>query len=125
MVEPAVDDRPFLYLHERSIPQRYVVAIGLILLASIVFVRVAGGSFRPMLQYVDLFFMGAAFLLLETKSVVQFALLFGTTWFVNSLVFVGILLVRSARDRGRAEDPDRKAKAPVGRPVRSGSWSAG
>jgi hypothetical protein len=36
--------------------------------------------------------MGAAFLLLETKSVVQFALLFGTTWVVNSLVFAGILL---------------------------------
>ena len=35
--------------------------------------------------YVDLFFMGAAFLLLETKNIVQFALLFGTTWFVNAL----------------------------------------
>jgi hypothetical protein len=92
VVEPAVDDRPFLYLRERSIPQRYVVALGLILLASLVFVRVGGGSFRPMLRYVDLFFMGASFLLLETKSVVQFALLFGTTWFVNSLVFVGVLL---------------------------------
>jgi hypothetical protein len=29
---------------------------------------------------------------LETKSVVQFALLFGTTWFVNALVFAGVLL---------------------------------
>ena len=36
--------------------------------------------------------MGAAFLLLETKSVVQFALLFGTTWFVNALVFTGVLV---------------------------------
>jgi hypothetical protein len=36
--------------------------------------------------------MGAAFMLLETKSVVQFALLFGTTWFVNALVFTGVLL---------------------------------
>jgi hypothetical protein len=45
-----------------------------------------------MARYVDLFFMGAAFLLLETKNVVQFALLFGTTWFVNALVFTGILL---------------------------------
>jgi hypothetical protein len=36
--------------------------------------------------------MGAAFLLLETKNVVQFALLFGTTWFVNSLVFAGVLI---------------------------------
>jgi hypothetical protein len=45
-----------------------------------------------MTPYVDLFFMGAAFLLLETKSVVQLALLFGTTWFVNALVFGGVLL---------------------------------
>ena len=36
--------------------------------------------------------MGCAFLLLETKNVVGFALLFGTTWFVNSLVFAGILV---------------------------------
>src|SRR3712207_3514992 len=45
-----------------------------------------------MRPYADLFFMGAAFLLLETKNVVQFALLFGTTWFVNAAVFAGVLL---------------------------------
>jgi len=92
VVEPATDDRPFIYLRERSIPPRYLLALALVLIASIVFVRVGGGSFRPMFRYADLFLMGAAFLLLETKSVVQFALLFGTTWFVNSLVFVGVLL---------------------------------
>ena len=59
--------------------------------------RVAGGPFRAMLPYLDLFWMGAAFLLLETKSVVQFALLFGTTWVVNALVFGGILLSRAGR----------------------------
>jgi hypothetical protein len=67
------------------------VVIGLILLASAVAVRATGGRFRLMRGALDLFFMGAAFLLLETKSVVQFALLFGTTWFVNALVFAGIL----------------------------------
>src|SRR5436189_5816782 len=36
--------------------------------------------------------MGLAFLLLETKSVVQFSLLFGTTWLNNSLVFLAVLL---------------------------------
>ena len=46
---------------------------------------------RGMARYADLAFMGAAFLLLETKNVVQFALLFGTTWLVNSLVFSGVL----------------------------------
>jgi len=38
------------------------------------------------------FFMGMAFLLLETKSLVFFSLLFGTTWIVNSLAFTGILI---------------------------------
>ena len=45
-----------------------------------------------MRPYADLFCMGAAFLLLETKNVIQFALLFGTTWFVNALVFGGVLV---------------------------------
>lgn len=88
----ATDDHPFPYLQERSIPLFYVVTIALILAASLVGVRVASGRLRRMVTYADLFFMGAAFLLLETKSVVQFALLFGTTWFVNALTFTGILL---------------------------------
>jgi len=92
VVAPATDDRPFVYLRERSIPSRYLWTLGLVLGASALLVRFAGGRFRSMGGALDLFFMGAAFLLLETKSVVQFALLFGTTWFVNALVFAGILL---------------------------------
>jgi hypothetical protein len=91
--EPATDDHPFPYLRDRSIPSSYLIALGLVLLASVLTVRLASGRpLRSMRPYVDLFFMGAAFLLLETKNVVQFALLFGTTWFVNALVFGGILL---------------------------------
>lgn len=89
---PATDDRPFLYLRENKIPGFYLVTIGLILAASVLLVRGVAGPFGRMRDSLDLFFMGAAFLLLETKNVVQFALLFGTTWFVNALVFGGILL---------------------------------
>ncbi|HTG46430.1 MAG TPA: spermidine synthase [Actinomycetota bacterium] len=92
VIAPAVDDRPFPYLKGRTIPSRYLLTVALILLASAIVVRAAGGRYRSMRGYLDLFFMGAAFLLLETKSVVQFALLFGTTWFVNALVFGGVLL---------------------------------
>ena len=46
-----------------------------------------------MRPYADLFFMGAAFLLLETKNIATFALLFGTTWLVNAMVFAGVLVV--------------------------------
>jgi hypothetical protein len=90
--DPATDDHPFPYLRSPTIPLFYLVTIALILAVSAVAVRVVSGPLRPMASYADLFFMGAAFLLLETKNVVQFALLFGTTWFVNSLVFAGVLL---------------------------------
>lgn len=92
VVPPATDDYPFVYLRDRLIPDFYLVSIGLILVLALVAVRVAGGPWRPMVPHLDLFWMGAAFLLLETKSVVQFALLFGTTWLVNALVFGGILV---------------------------------
>jgi hypothetical protein len=89
---PATDDHPFPYLRTPSIPGFYLATILLILLAAIVMVRLAAGPLKPMARYTDLFFMGAAFLLLETMYVVRFALFFGTTWFVNALVFAGVLL---------------------------------
>ena len=92
VVPPATDDHPFVYLRTNRIPGIYVLTLFLILADSLAAVRTAAGPFRQMRSYADLFFMGAAFLLIETKSVVQFALLFGTTWFVNALVFGGILL---------------------------------
>jgi hypothetical protein len=65
-----------------------------ILLGSVLLVRIGGGSgpLRRMYRYSDLALMGAAFMLLETKNIVQFALLFGATWFVNSLVSAGVLV---------------------------------
>ena len=92
VVPPATDDHPFVYLDGSSIPWLYRITLALILLAAIVLVRPAAGPYRRMTGFVDLFFMGAAFLLLETKNIVQFALLFGTTWFVNALVTAGVLV---------------------------------
>ena len=40
-----------------------------------------------------MFFLGAAFMLLETKAVVQMALLFGSTWLVNSAGFFTVLVL--------------------------------
>jgi Spermine/spermidine synthase domain len=92
VIGPATDDHPFVYLDGDSIPSLYLITLGLILLASIALVRPAAGPYRRMAGYLDLFFMGAAFMLLETKNIVQFALLFGTTWFVNALVTAGVLV---------------------------------
>jgi len=94
---PSADDRPFLYLKDASIPQIYLLLIGLILAVSLIAIRVVGGPLRQMRGYADLFLMGMAFLLLETRSITTFALLFGTTWLVNALVFAGVLLAARPR----------------------------
>ena len=94
-LEAPTDDHPFPYLLHRTIPGFYLRTLGLVLAASIALIGLATGGlagFRGMGRFLDLAFMGGAFLLLETKNVVQFALLFGTTWFVNSLVFAGVLV---------------------------------
>jgi drug/metabolite transporter (DMT)-like permease len=41
----------------------------------------------------QLFFLGAGFMLVETKAVVTMALLFGSTWVVNSVVFLAVLVM--------------------------------
>jgi len=109
VVGPATDDRPFVYLRDPSIPSRYLWSLALVLLTSLVLVRSFGGRMRAMSGAVDLFLMGAAFLLIETKNVTQFALLFGTTWLVNALVFAGILLTVLA-----AVEVERRVR--IGRP---------
>lgn len=89
---PAIDDRPFLYMKDRTIPPLYLITLSLILIVSLLAVRVVAGPFQRMRPYADLFLLGVAFLLLETKSVTGFALLFGTTWVVNAIVFAGVLI---------------------------------
>jgi hypothetical protein len=89
---PATDDHPFPYLRTRGIPALYLFVIAGVLLISVAFVRTFAGPFRTMRPYSDLFLLGMAFLLLETKYVTGFALLFGTTWVVNAIVFAGVLV---------------------------------
>jgi SAM-dependent methyltransferase len=89
---PATDGRPFLYLRPGSVPRLYLLTLVAILLVSLLAVRVVAGPVRQMRPYADLFLLGAGFMLLETKSVTTFALLFGTTWIVNAIVFAGVLL---------------------------------
>ncbi len=89
---PATDDWPFVYLQQRQIPPVYLAGLGTA--AAIGLALLLAGAPRAALRRFDrhFFALGAAFMLLETHSLVTFALLFGTTWLVNSLVFFAILL---------------------------------
>jgi spermidine synthase len=92
-IVPATDDWPFLYLREPSLPGFYSAVLLAILLFSFIYIQKVAPK-GVINQYGwPFFFMGCAFTLLETRSIVQFLLLFGATWLVNSLVFFAILLV--------------------------------
>lgn len=85
------DDWPFLYLQQPSLPWIYVGS--LLLVATLALMAIVTVAPRGTLRRFDwhFFALGAAFMLLETRSLVVFALLFGSTWLVNSLVFFAIL----------------------------------
>jgi SAM-dependent methyltransferase len=95
-VEPATDDWPFLYLRNRHIPQHYVIALAVVLIVSVASVLATlglvgaprAGARRWSWQF---FLLGAGFMLLETKSIIQFALLWGSTWVVASLAIASVL----------------------------------
>ncbi len=88
----ATDDWPFLYLRTPTI-DAYVPALAFVLAFALLAVGLSGrATGAPLRQFSPHFFvLGSAFMLLETKSLVSFALLFGTTWLVNSLAFFAIL----------------------------------
>jgi SAM-dependent methyltransferase len=90
----ATDDWPFLYLRQMLIPDisiRAMIELGAMgLMMVYLFLPKKREHFRFDGR---MFFLGAAFMLLETKAVVQLALLFGSTWIVNSLVFFTALIL--------------------------------
>jgi hypothetical protein len=72
------------------------VALGIVLIVSVASILVTlglagaapAGSHRWSWQF---FLLGAGFMLLETKSIIQFALLWGSTWVVASLAIASVL----------------------------------
>jgi hypothetical protein len=88
----ATDDWPYLYLRQRTIPSDYLLVILSLLTISVVAVL----RLKPKgIGAEELHFgaMGAGFLLLETKSIVDSSLYFGTTWIVSLIVISGVLLL--------------------------------
>jgi spermidine synthase len=86
----STDDWPFFYMPRRIYPVSYLIMIALILILSLLLV----GNFvaeTPRLGHLSFFFLGVGFMLIETKGITEMGLVFGNTWQVVAVVFVGIL----------------------------------
>jgi SAM-dependent methyltransferase len=96
-LRPATDDWPFLYLRSPMVPARPTLS-GMAVMAGVglalLYCFAPAGVGRPRLAFDPrMFFLGAGFMLVETKAVVHMALLFGSTWMVNSVVFFAVLVM--------------------------------
>ncbi len=94
----ATDDWPMLYLREPMIPGvslrgGAIMAVIAVLMLVPFMRRATGSSAQPAGLLVQMFFLGAGFMLVETKAVVHMALLFGGTWIVNSVVIFAVLVM--------------------------------
>ena len=86
----STDDWPFFYMPRRVYPTSYLVMIFQILALSFLL----GGNFfgeAPQFSHLSFFFLGAGFMLVETKGITEMGLTFGNTWQVIGIVIVGIL----------------------------------
>jgi hypothetical protein len=90
-VEPISDDWPFLFLEKRGIPFHYLMPLLIIFALSLIPIRMSHIKVKDINWH--LFFMGAAFLLIETKAVTTLALILGSTWMINSVVFSSVLIM--------------------------------
>jgi spermidine synthase len=88
------DDWPFFYMIGRTYPVSYMIALGMVLLLSYLFVRKTIGLTDPIERgYLPFFFLGSGFMLVETKAITELGLHLGGTWFVVAATIVLVLVM--------------------------------
>ncbi len=91
-VDVSTDNWPFFYMPSKIWPKSYIFIIFLIFISSFFFIQntnpINKKNFSP-----TCFFLGSGFMLIETKGITELALVFGSTWFVVSIVISFILIM--------------------------------
>jgi hypothetical protein len=88
----STDGWPFFYMPRRVYPTSYLIMIGQILILSLL---LGWSYFReaPQFSHLSFFFLGAGFMLIETKGITEMGLTFGNTWQVIGIVIAGTLIM--------------------------------
>jgi len=94
----STDDWPFFYMPQRIYPMSYVFVVILLLGIAAMFYRGYVGE-RPRIATLPFFFLGAGFMLVETKGIAELGLAFGNTWQVVAIVIGAILIMAWAGNR--------------------------
>jgi len=92
-IRACTDQWPFLYLaYDPSGIWLYIaVLVVAVVLPALLLLR-GGGTGISGAEWANMFFLGQAFMLMETKSITHLSLLLGATWIVSSAVILTVLL---------------------------------
>ena len=102
--KPSSDDWPFLYtnFHKEGMFLYFSILLVAVVVPALLTIITTPkkigpdgkveGSISPG-EWGNMFFLGNAFMLIETKSITQLSLLFGATWLVSSIVILTILVL--------------------------------
>jgi SAM-dependent methyltransferase len=93
-VDLPTDDWPYFYMQKRTYPLTYAVMVLLLLGISAWLVKKKLGMHNLASPRSGVFFfLGAGFMLIETKVITELGLVFGNTWLVTAIAIAGILLM--------------------------------
>ena len=91
-VDISTDDWPFLYMPKKVYPLTYLSIVIILIFSSTFFInkifQLSKNNFS-----LSCFFLGAGFMLIETKSITEIAKYYGSTWLVTGLVIISILIM--------------------------------
>lgn len=86
------DDWPYLYIAPGGMDLPYLLLVFEIIALSLIASRKMVAQHRSFWSF-HMFFMGAAFLLLELEAISRLSLIYGATWVTASIVINGILIM--------------------------------
>ncbi len=107
--EPSSDDWPYLYLQSRGVTPFYLTLIVAIAALAVCGIALASPELRTSFAAgavdLEMFLLGLAFLLLETRAVTEMTLVWGVSWLTSAVVFGAILLMVLLGTLARALKP--------------------
>jgi len=95
-VDLATDDWPFFYMPRQAVPLGYGALIAVLLAASCTISARVLRSPGRLVPSLPCFFLGAGFMLVETRAITELGLLYGSTWQVVSVTIVAVLVMAFA-----------------------------
>lgn len=87
------DDWPFFYLNKKGFPPSYVFVLGLMLVMTVALLKILMPGQHWQRSYLPFFFLGAGFMLVETKAITELGLSFGNTWYVVGITIISVLIM--------------------------------